>query len=45
MKSASDGALEGALVSETQVALEGRSESAPKSLLRDLYKDAPERLH
>ena len=42
MKVAFDGALEGALVSATEDALEGRSEGAPKSVLRDPYKDVPE---
>ena len=41
MKVAFDGALEGALVSATD-AFEGRSEGAPRSVLRDLYKDVPE---
>ena len=41
MKVAFDGALEGALVSATGDVLEGRSEGAPKSVLRDLYKDVP----
>ena len=34
---ASDGALEGALVSAIEDALGGRSKGAPKSVLRDLY--------
>ena len=42
MKVTSDGALEGALVSATEDDLEGRSGGAPKSVLRDLYKDVPE---
>ena len=42
MKVAFDDALEVALVSATEDALEGRSEGAPKSVLRDLYKDVPE---
>ena len=37
-----DGALECALVSATEDALEGRSEGAPKSVLGDLHKDVPE---
>ena len=41
MKVAFDGALEGPLVSRTEDALEGRSEGAPNSVLRDLYKDVP----
>ena len=35
-------AFDGALVSATEDALEGRSEGAPKSVLQDLYKDVPE---
>ena len=42
MKVAFDGALEGALVSATEDALEGRSEGAPKTVLRDLYKEIQE---
>ena len=42
LKVAFDGVLEGALVSPTEDALEGRFEGAPKSVLRDLYKDVPE---
>ena len=42
LKVAFDGALEGALVSATEDALEGRSECAPKTVLRDLYKDVQE---
>ena len=41
-KLAFDDVLEGVLVSATEDALEGRSERAPKSVLRDLYKDVPE---
>ena len=41
MKVAFDGALEGALVCASEDALEGRS--APKSVLRDLYKDVPKK--
>ena len=37
-----DGVPEVALVSVTEDALEGRSEGAPKSVLRDLDKDVPE---
>ena len=42
LKVAFDGALEGALVSATEDVPKGRSEGAPKSVLRDLYKDVPE---
>ena len=42
MKVAFDDALEVALVSAIEDALEGRSERVPKSVLRDLYKDVPE---
>ena len=38
MKVAFDGALESADVSATEDALKGRSEGAPKGVLRDLYK-------
>ena len=41
LKAAFDGALDGALVSRNEDALEGRSEGAPNSVLRDLYKDVP----
>lgn len=37
-----DGVLEIALVSAIGDALESRSKDAPKSILRDLYKDVPE---
>ena len=37
-----DGVPEIALVSVTEDDLEGISESAPKSVLRDLHKDVPE---
>ena len=39
LKVAFEVALEGALVSATEDALEDRSEGAPKTVLRDLYKD------
>ena len=42
LKVAFDGVLEGALVSATEDALEGRSEGALKSVLQDPYKDVPE---
>ena len=44
LKDAFDGhlRLEGALVSATKDALEGRSEGTPKTVLRDLYKDVQE---
>ena len=35
-------AFDGALVSAAEDSLEGRSEGAQKSVLRDLYKDVPE---
>ena len=35
-------AFDVALVSATEDALEGRSEGAPKSVLRDPYQDVPE---
>ena len=42
LKIAFDGALEGWLVSAIEDALEGRSEGAPMTALRDLYKDVQE---
>ena len=42
LKVAFDGALEGALVSGTEDALEGRSEGALKIVLQDVYKHVPE---
>ena len=44
MKVVFDGALEGALLRGTEDAFEGRSDGAPKSVLRDLYKYVPESL-
>ena len=37
-------AFDGETVSATQDALDGRSNGAPKIVLRDLYKDVPESL-
>ena len=42
MKVAFDDALEGALISATEDAFEGRSEGATKTVLRDLYKEIKE---
>ena len=36
--------FDGAFVSAIEDVLEGKSEGAPKSELRDLYKDVPESL-
>ena len=42
LKVSFDGALGGWLVSAIEDALEGRSEGAPMTALRDLYKDVQE---